>query len=125
MTASQANDNAQTAAGEWVLVPREPTTNCPKCSAPCITVVHPPSGDWGWGTSDAERTQYMHATSAPPPAAQSDGDAFSEALDDYGMAMASFALQGTDTNEARCHTTNATLRAMYGAAVRQQSGEIK
>jgi hypothetical protein len=42
------------------------TAKCPKCKAPCTTEVHQRSGDWGWGTSDADRTQFHYAGPQPP-----------------------------------------------------------
>jgi hypothetical protein len=39
---------------------------CPKCKAPCTTRIHQRSGDWGWGTTDAERTTYHYAAPADP-----------------------------------------------------------
>lgn len=81
----------------------------------------------GWpDTADAFERIVKGLGDAPAQQpAVADGDAFSEALDDHGMAMASFALQGTDTNQARCHTTHATLRAMYAAALRQQAPRVE
>jgi len=33
---------------------------CPKCGAPCKAKVNERGGDWGWGTSDRERTTYAY-----------------------------------------------------------------
>lgn len=40
---------------------------CPKCGAPCVTEVHMRGGDWGWGATDAERTQYRYLAPQPSP----------------------------------------------------------
>lgn len=37
------------------------TTPCPTCKAPCVTTVNMRGGDYGWGTSDAERTVYQYS----------------------------------------------------------------
>lgn len=42
---------------------------CPKCGAPCNATVHMRGGEYGWGTSDLERTTYRYAT---PSSVESD-----------------------------------------------------
>lgn len=34
--------------------------NCPTCGAPCTTDIEPRGGDYGWSTSDKERTTYSY-----------------------------------------------------------------
>ena len=46
---------------------------CPTCGAPCTTDIEPRGGDYGWGTTEKERTTYSYAS--PPVAVQEEGDA--------------------------------------------------
>lgn len=39
----------------------EAVAQCPTCKAPCTTKVNMRGGDYGWGTTDAERTVYRYA----------------------------------------------------------------
>lgn len=45
---------------------------CPTCGAPCDTDINMRGGDYGWGTSDLERTTYRYAAPEQPtqPTAQ-------------------------------------------------------
>lgn len=52
---------------------------CPKCGAPCKAKVNERGGDWGWGTSDRERTTYAYVAPEPSPLV-SIGDTLLEAM---------------------------------------------
>lgn len=45
--------------------PSASTKPCPTCSAPCEITVNPRGGEYGWGTTDAERTTYRYAGVRP------------------------------------------------------------
>ena len=40
---------------------------CPECGAPCNTYVRMRGGDYGWGTTDEERTKYAYTKAEPDP----------------------------------------------------------
>jgi hypothetical protein len=54
---------------------------CPTCSAPCKPAVHSRGGEWGWGTTDAQRTTYRYA--APPAGPAVDALRLSKAVLDF------------------------------------------
>jgi hypothetical protein len=59
---------------------------CPKCGAPCDTFVHMRGGDYGWGTTDLERTDYKY--SAPAAAgAQGEAIAWTRDAETWGNAL--------------------------------------
>lgn len=46
---------------------------CPTCGAPCNTRINPRGGDYGWGTTDKERTVYRYAQPCPSQGCGGDG----------------------------------------------------
>jgi hypothetical protein len=46
----------------------EAVAQCPTCKAPCTTTVNMRGGEYGWGTTDAERTVYRYEPSPPASA---------------------------------------------------------
>lgn len=52
-----------------------PVATCPTCKAPCSTRVNPRGGDYGWGTTDAERTVYRYAPPLPAAKGREPADA--------------------------------------------------
>lgn len=96
---------------------------CPKCGAPCTTDVKPRGGDYGWGTSDLERTSYRYAS--PPVAVQEERDAKDEApnaeqflpkLPDAGYLGddVSYGYDSTDMRDYALEAVRAALSAMKG-----------
>jgi hypothetical protein len=59
---------------------------CPTCGAPCDTFVHMRGGDYGWSTTDLERTDYKY--SAPAAAgAQGEAIAWTRDAETWGNAL--------------------------------------
>lgn len=57
----RASDALASASITPVVAAAASTKPCPTCSAPCETTVNPRGGEYGWGTTDAERTTYRYA----------------------------------------------------------------
>jgi hypothetical protein len=76
--------------------------NCPTCGASCHATVHERGGDWGWGTTEAERTTFRAAElDATPPAGA--GEAV-ERVRHFVAMLDAKPLRGIDDEFYNIHT---------------------